>query len=229
MHRCASQGTNAPKYRRRLRRGRSHPAHYHGTGALNINACRIGTGEGGERTGEASAARRYTERGATNFAARPGPRGGDARGRWPSNVILDEAAADALDAAAGIRPSNGPGTGVRNVTGYTGGGHKTSLIAYGDSGFASRFFFVPKASPDERSFKSNVRHPTIKPLALMQYFCRLVTPPGGVILDPFLGSGTTAEAAESLGFRWVGYEAQPEYLELIAERTAQPSLFGGAA
>lgn len=201
----------------------------YGTGALNINACRIGIGDGGERTGEASATRRYTKRGNTNFAGRPGPRGGDARGRWPSNVILDEAAAAALDAAAGIRTSGGPGTGARNVTGYKGDGHKTSLIAYGDSGFASRFFFVPKASSEERSFQSDVRHPTIKPLALMQYLCRLITPPGGIILDPFLGSGTTAEAAESLGYRWVGYESQIEYLELIAERTAQPSLFGGAA
>ena len=72
---------------------------------LNIDASRIGKGEGGTREGEPSAKTRYAERGSTNFAAKPGPRGGHADGRWPANVLLDEQAAEQLDRQTGTLKS----------------------------------------------------------------------------------------------------------------------------
>jgi site-specific DNA-methyltransferase (adenine-specific) len=61
-------------------------------------------------------------------------------------------------------------------------------------------------------------HPTVKPTALMRYLCRLVTPPGGVVLDPFMGSGSTGKAALLEGLRFVGIEREPEYLEIAQAR-----------
>jgi DNA modification methylase len=88
-----------------------------------------------------------------------------------------------------------------------------TVPTYGDSGTYSRFFLIPKAPPSERRLSDGRRspHPTQKPLALMRHLVRLVTPPGGVILDPFLGSGTTGLAAEQEGFAWMGIERDAEY------------------
>ena len=63
-------------------------------------------------------------------------------------------------------------------------------------------------------------HPTVKPLALMRYLVRLVTPPDGVVLDPFLGSGTTAIAAVQEGFDWIGIEREAEYCDIAEARIA---------
>jgi site-specific DNA-methyltransferase (adenine-specific) len=89
---------------------------------------------------------------------------------------------------------------------------------YGDSGGASRFFYIAKASSSERPREDGIAHPTVKPLRLMEYLCRLVTPPGGTILEPFAGSGTTIEAALNEGFNVIGIEMTDEYLPLIIER-----------
>jgi DNA modification methylase len=93
---------------------------------------------------------------------------------------------------------------------------------HNDQGGASRFFptfrYEAKAPTRERPKVDGVVHPTVKPLALMRWLVRLVTPPGGLVLDPFLGSGTTAEAAELEGFRWVGCEQNVDYLPLIQQR-----------
>jgi site-specific DNA-methyltransferase (adenine-specific) len=113
------------------------------------------------REGEASADRRYTEEGSTNFAALPGQR---------------------------------------------------RL----DSGSAARFFYCAKTSKSERGEGNN--HPTVKPQALMRYLCRLVTPPGGIVLDPFCGSGSTGLAALAEGFRFVGIEQKEEYCRIAADR-----------
>jgi len=72
-------------------------------------------------------------------------------------------------------------------------------------------------------------HPTVKPVALMRYLCRLVTPPGGVVLDPFLGSGTTGMAAVMEGFRFVGIEREAEYLEIARARIAAAGALTEAA
>lgn len=110
---------------------------------------------------------------------------------------------------------------------------------YGDEGGASRFFpcfrYEAKAAPSERDMGRAGRstHPTVKPVELMRWLCRLVTPPGGVVLDPFAGSGTTGVAALREVFRFIGVEKEEEYVRISRERVrraaAEPrqlSLFG---
>jgi len=89
----------------------------------------------------------------------------------------------------------------------------------GDSGGASRFFYTAKASRRERG-EGNV-HPTVKPIALMRWLVRLVTPKGGNVLDPFCGSGTTLLAAHLEGFDYLGIEREAEYVEIIRKRLAR--------
>jgi site-specific DNA-methyltransferase (adenine-specific) len=84
------------------------------------------------------------------------------------------------------------------------------------TGDAARFFYTAKASKDDRD-KGNT-HPTVKPTDLMAYLCRLVTPPGGIVLDPFMGSGTTGKAALSEGFSFIGIERDPEYYAICESR-----------
>jgi site-specific DNA-methyltransferase (adenine-specific) len=88
---------------------------------------------------------------------------------------------------------------------------------YGDTGTAARFFYCAKASKAERAGSD---HPTVKPLALMSWLCRLVTPPGGVILDPFLGSGSTGVACVETGRRFIGIERDPGYFRTAKRRIA---------
>jgi len=97
---------------------------------------------------------------------------------------------------------------------------------YGDSGGASRFFYCAKASRLERGrglephplggVKNN--HPTVKPVALMRWLCRLVTPPNAVVCDPFMGSGTTGVAAMLEGFNFWGVELDEGYVEIARAR-----------
>jgi site-specific DNA-methyltransferase (adenine-specific) len=91
---------------------------------------------------------------------------------------------------------------------------------YGDTGGASRFYFTAKAGPAERSegMAGRSKHPTVKPLALMVWLVKLVTPPGGRVLDPFLGTGTTAIACLGNGFSCIGIEREPEYVEEARQR-----------
>lgn len=226
----------------------------HGTGALNIDACRINRTEGdvsiggygnggigigtvGEDSGEGKGAEWVTS---TN-------------GRWPANVILDEAAGEELDAQSGVSKSQGGRIGKKAQGTIAIGGagtYKAGDPGYGDIGGASRFFYCPKPSRTERNAglgglpdrarpvhiqqleakreaegKERVSdqttknfHPTVKPVALIGYLVRLVTPPGGVVLDPFLGSGTTAVAAIDEGFSWIGCELTLDYLPIISGR-----------
>lgn len=136
-----------------------------------------------------------------------------------------------LDRQSGDRSSPWVGNGKGNARGrkggkqFGGGGQRTEeKMEYGDIGGASRFFYVAKASSRERPsyekegveapMTGKVAHPTVKPLAIMDWLVRLVTPPDGVVLDPFLGSGTTAESAVRQGFRFIGIEREAEYLPL---------------
>jgi DNA modification methylase len=94
------------------------------------------------------------------------------------------------------------------------------------------FRYEAKAPTTERPRHGELAHPTVKPLDLMRWLVRLVTPPGGTVLDPFAGSGTTAEACVIEGFRCIAIEREATYLPLIAARLSkpiQPDLFGGAA
>lgn len=229
----------------------------YGTGALNIDACRIDTrGEqlhtstvpndmrgghygSGHRPGESSAQRRYTDQGATDLAATPGPRGGDSRGRWPANVILDEHQAALLDQQTGDLTSGYMRPEVDHTTrqgdAYGQFSARTATDTYGDTGGASRFFlryawddgdweiaqrfyYLAKADSSERVRVNGVAHPTVKPLELMRWLVRLVTPPGGLILEPFAGSGTTVEACLLEGMRCVAIEREADYLPLIRQR-----------
>jgi site-specific DNA-methyltransferase (adenine-specific) len=94
----------------------------------------------------------------------------------------------------------------------------------GDSGSAARFFYCPKANKKDREEGNN--HPTVKPTDLMAYLVRLVTPPGGTVLDPFMGSGSTGKAAVGLGFDFVGIERDPAYFEIARERVRRAEVDG---
>jgi DNA modification methylase len=154
----------------------------YGTGALNVDGCRVGD-EGG------------TTKGSKPQGSGHGIYGkglhGDCdivelnAGRWPANLIHD---------------------GSREATGILGE--------------EARFFYCPKTSAAERGKGNN--HPTVKPIDLMRYLCRMVTPPGGVVLDPFAGSGSTLLAARREGFRAIGIELNPEYCQIIRSRLGEP-------
>ena len=164
-----------------------------GTGAINIDGCRVEpTGESRERVSEASQDRRYTEAGGTNFAALPGTRGGAPEGRWPANLIHDGS-----EEVAGIFPNSKDG----------------------GAGSAARFFYCAKASKADRGEGND--HPTVKPTDLMRYLCRLVTPPGGKTLDPWVGSGSTGKAAILEGFDFTGIERDIGSVETARRRIGE--------
>lgn len=180
----------------------------HGTGALNIDGTRIGTdivGGGGGAFGRSWSGGSGLVK---TYEARP------VVGRWPANVTLDEAAADQLDEQSGVSRSNGGGTrrtalGRMNDDGWTP--TEQPIEHYNDLGGASRFFYVAKPAATEKDAGGAVdnEHPTVKPIALMRYLVRLITPPGGTVLDPFLGSGTTGVACAEEGFSFVGCDDDP--------------------
>lgn len=169
-------------------------------------------------------------------------------GRWPANVILDEEAGEALDAQSGERPSGGGQKDNHKVNTSWFVGDQVSQTEYvSSSGGASRFFYCAKASKkerdagledfeerrggperlnaaardgvgEERMITRRNTHPTVKPLKLMRYLCELVTPLGGVILDPFMGSGSTGVAAVTDGYRFIGVEMNADYLDIARAR-----------
>ncbi len=149
---------------------------------------------------------------------------GQRLGRFPANLLLDEEAAQQLDAQSGTLTSGKMKPGQqRNRSKGEGGYHgdfpdtATANGTYGDSGGASRFFYCSKASKKERGLGND--HPTVKPLDLMKYLLTLAsTPTGGVILDPFAGSGTTLMAAEQLGRPCIGVELDAHHCEIAAAR-----------
>ena len=189
----------------------------HGTGAINVDACRIGTTErplvvpdrrgGNEVYGDGLQGSKSA--------------GTTTTGRWPANVLLDHHAAAWVDEQSGF--SQSPSTAITQGGDHfsIGSGKKTrgtKFQGHGDSGGASRFFYTAKAPKRERPNVGGVQHPTVKPLAIMRWLIRLVTPPGGTVLDPFAGSGTTIEAALIEGFNPVGIEMETDYLPLIQHR-----------
>jgi hypothetical protein len=217
----------------------------HGTGALNVDGCRV---EGRERTDYGLT---NSTRSAGNTYGKPSASADfDAnRGRWPANLIHDGS-----EEVVGLFPDTKGGTAVRrNSGGHTFGGifPKPPMddLGYGDSGSAARFFYCAKASKADRDegcegMEAKARgqeyglnaggctaqqtphkhepqrnhHPTVKPTDLMRYLCRLVTPPGGTVLDPFMGSGSTGKAAMLEGFEFIGIERDPEYVKIAEAR-----------
>lgn len=205
----------------------------HGVGGINIDACRIHSAGSEGRDYTVRRLKSGAELNRTGGNWRP-EEGGEAYvgrtkdGRWPTNVVLDEEAALALDAVApeAVSRQGKPRQAAQSGEGW---GMRATGAEYSDSGGPSRFFpvfpafrYEAKASADERPSVGGVSHPTVKPLALMRWLVRLVTPYGGVVLDPFAGSGTTLEAAVAEGMRAVGVEREESYLPLIASRLDRP-------
>jgi DNA modification methylase len=119
---------------------------------------------------------------------------------------------------------NRDGSDNKNPNGNAYGTYKNMAgadVGYGDSGGASRFFYCAKASRKDRNAGATNTHPTVKPTDVMRWLVRLVTPPGGVVLDPFMGSGSTGRAAVLEGARFVGIELSPEYLAIAEARIAE--------
>lgn len=205
------------------------------TGALNIEGCRV---EGGFESGwskSGSKAGPNTSMSGPNYEREPRP--DCERGRWPANVVLDESQAVELDKQTGVlssgaNPTRRGADGDRTAFGDFTGQEACDPARGADSGGGSRFFYVAKAGQDQRPREGDVAHPTVKPVDLMRWLVRLVTPPGGLVLEPFAGSGTTAEACVIEGFRCLAVEREAAYLPLITQRLTkpiQPDLFGGAA
>jgi site-specific DNA-methyltransferase (adenine-specific) len=200
-----------------------------GTGGLNIDGCRI------EMSPEDFEA--YVRKEKSFYKARQGKNiyGGNSlfesktkhanrietKGRFPANVILDEEAAALLDEQSGISKPRKGRTGKRGGTAWhgqkgLGSPDKIGRWPSDSGGGASRFFYCAKASKKERGEGNN--HPTVKPVKLMEYLITLITPPNGIVLDPFFGSGTTGVAAVKLGFNYIGFELDKTYYNIAINR-----------
>ena len=185
----------------------------HGTGALNIDGCRVGSGVRPLiiKTGAKSPGSSFDTAHSRQDTA------GTTTGRWPANLIHD--GSDEVLAGFPQRDVGGERTEY-STAGHAGlyaqGGR--SLVGYGDTGSAARFFYCAKASKADRD-EGNM-HPTVKPTALMRYLCKLVTPPAGTVLDPFMGSGSTGKAARMDGFGFIGIEQDAEYIAIARARIA---------
>ena len=234
----------------------------HGTGALNIDACRVdylGTEDAAAAAAAAAEIRsKQTDRNfdgwgmrAQNLTAEAYLAGPAGAGRWPANLIHDGSeevlAAFPDSVTARIeKPSDCRSDGATSFDNMRG---NRPARGYDGEGSAARFFYCAKADRSDRNdglhgmpesmplaangaanaishnrgSRSGPRanhHPTVKPTDLMRYLCRLVTPKGGTVLDPFMGSGSTLKAAELEGFSAIGIEIDPEYCEIARNRIA---------
>ena len=222
----------------------------HGTGALNIDGCRIDALDNTTKAWRGAGGRRRDEY-RTGTSGAPVPTD---LGRWPANIIHDgsdevlAAFPDAKGQAGVVGPQHGDRASVNCYGDYGPRPHTPPRVEIEKS--AARFFYCAKASKADRdhgldhleeqqfvqwqtgngasgtpSSMSEGRdtrrkntHPTVKPTKLMRYLCRLVTPPGGVVLDPFMGSGSTGRGAVMEGFQFVGIEMDAQYLEMARAR-----------
>lgn len=236
----------------------------HGTGALNIDACRIVFASDADKAA-AFPGGKVTSHGSGSLAG-PGAAQDATRcefeaerndlGRWPANVALDEYAASTLDqqsgeSASGVSTKEHDAYQGESITGFLRG-RSSPRNQHGDVGGASRFYYVAKPSREERDYGceelrhrsagevtdrtdgsaglNNPRagagrtgggrnfHPTVKPVELMRWLVRLVTPPTGVVLDPFTGSGTTGIACRLESREFIGIEREAEYVEIARRR-----------
>lgn len=213
-----------------------------GTGAINVDGCRI---PGEEVTTSRNVALGSSSGSIYGGADVPGEFTSHPGGRWPANVAVDDFAAAELDkqapkvgaAAQAAGPTRSGAKGDARVFGdYAGTDDEAPF--YGDKGGASRFYYCAKANRAEREAglreldPETIRvalgllevprvrnvHPTVKPIALMRWLVRLVTPKGGRVLDPFTGSGSTACATALEGFDFVGMELIPIHAEIARRR-----------
>ena len=201
----------------------------HGTGGINVDGCRVEWASM-EDAAAAAAAVGFADSRARGTSKQSLSIGKESRdginryepdkltGRWPANLIHDGS-----DEVAGMFPqtTSGGGNGSRSESSNTCMSGKNYARTTTDgqppsSGSAARFFYTSKAAPSDR--QEGNTHPTVKPTDLMQYLCRLVTPPGGVVLDPFMGSGSTGKAALIEGFAFLGIEREPQYFDIAQNR-----------
>lgn len=209
-----------------------------GTGALNIDGCRVpATGErlgGGDEHGKSSKpegwARPWMDDpahvAAHNAKITANVERATRLGRWPANFIHD-GSEEVLECFPKTVTKSSGGSGSKSM-GALGKNGKYGTFALdveaanagglGDKGTPARFFYCPKASKRDRG-EGNT-HPTVKPTDLMRYLCRLVTPPAGVVLDPFMGSGSTGKAAVLEGFDFIGIDREPEHVKTSEGRIA---------
>lgn len=201
----------------------------HGTGALNIDGCRV---HAEDAQGGVYEIKRFKpgatldKTGGTWKPEGDGPlyQGEMKPGRWPANIVhdgSDEVVAAFPSAAGGSGKASGASLRGANCSvargQFNGLPDGVDPAFYGDTGSAARFFYSAKADAQDRI---GSKHPTVKPVDLMQWLCRLVTPPGGTVLDPFAGSGSTGEAAWREGFSALLIEREETYRADIARRLA---------
>ena len=214
----------------------------HGTGALNVDGCRVAHSEECRMMAPSQAninnpSEKHRQAGRRDAVLELKP-----SGRWPANLIHDGS-----DEVVGLFPeSNSSAPSATATYGTSRDGRENSTYGkglysatpnrppIGDSGSAARFFYTAKASRQDR--EDGNCHPTVKPTDLMRYLCRLVTPPGGIVLDPFMGSGSTGKAAMLEGFEFIGIERDADSFATAQRRISragaagyQPSLLGALA
>jgi hypothetical protein len=216
----------------------------HGTGALNIDGCRVASDTPipvMKSTGGRKFEQTHTQPNRKNQQV-----GVQELGRWPANLIHD--GSDEVVGLFPVTTSGGGDKRQKKASTFNacvaGRELPISTGIGGDSGSAARFFYCAKASKKDRDEgceglaskewaregacvperanrpfnPSKNNHPTVKPTALMRHLCRLVTPRGGTVLDPFMGSGSTGKAAVLEGFNFIGIEREAEYVEIAKAR-----------
>ena len=224
----------------------------HGTGSMNVGACRLDTKTPEREIGQGGAG--YSKGWQAGSRKHIG-----ALGRWPSNVAMDESAAAMVDEqsgelTSGANPTRRNSDKFRGIYSAFKGQEECTPARGKDTGGASRFFYCPKTSRSEReagceslpiksageltggreegsegiksgragagrsSSGRHNHHPTVKPIEVMRWLVRLVTPPGGTVLDPFFGSGTTGIACELEDFSYIGIEKETEYVHIAEAR-----------
>ena len=184
-----------------------------GTGGINIDGCRVGT--------EKITINRHEGQSNSLVESTKGKWKGKqevVQGRFPANLIHSgeqevlELFPETKSAGKARTASEGSHSGKSGMFGIG-----EPAMRYGDNGgSAARFFYCAKASKKDRDEGNN--HPTVKPTALMSYLCRLITPTGGVVLDPYMGSGSTGKAAIREGFSFVGCELDKDYFDIATAR-----------
>ena len=190
----------------------------HGTGGINVDGCRVGTDGGTRKSSPPSYKTGTSLAGSVDGSLNGGGCEPINAGRWPSNLIHDgsDEVVELFPVTTSGKPMNKMHTDPgRNVASGASEGGEYFHTGYGDTGSAARFFYCAKASKKDREGST---HPTMKPTALMRYLCRLVTPPEGIVLDPFMGSGSTGKAAMLEGFQFIGIERDEEYMRIAKNR-----------
>ena len=190
----------------------------YGTGGINIDGCRVPVdGETVCTHSKNAKSDIYGEYSPVDTHQSDGQK----LGRFPANIIHDNS-----EEVVELFPDTGKSTGGRTVKrsggGNVGSGKKSEASwtnedpGFGDSGSAARFFYCAKASKSEKG-KDNP-HPTVKPLELMKYLIKMVAPENSLVLDPFMGSGSTGVAAIQIGRRFLGVEKEEEYFNYAKNR-----------